>query len=201
MISEVLRTRYPTRQRRSTAAMRGHSRPLRDRAIVFVLLGTGLRRAELVNLDLAQVEPADPEKLRQARAARLVGVRGNGRTTRTFFLGQDARTALADYLTGERLHPVGRTTCARGDRLQGMRHVLRNTGLLLSTLTLAATAASIATAGAAASQNPPRGCASTEAYGSGKSAWAKATVCFTEEEKWHVYGPTTTELSVPRVVR
>lgn len=74
-----------------------------------------------------------------------------------------------------------------------MRHVLRNTGLLLSTLTLAATAASIATADAAASQNPPRGCASTEAYGSGKSAWAKATVCFTEEEKWHVYGPTTTE--------
>jgi len=35
----------------------GHSRPLRDRAIVHVLLSTGLRREELVTLDLAQVSP------------------------------------------------------------------------------------------------------------------------------------------------
>jgi len=78
------------------------ARPLRDRAIVFVLLGAGLRRAELVDLNLAQVEPADPEKLCRARAAKPVGVRGRGRTTRTVFLGQDARTALADYLQSER---------------------------------------------------------------------------------------------------
>jgi integrase len=83
-------------------AVHRHARPLRDRAIVFVLLGTGLRRAELVNLDLAQVEPADPQLLRRARSAKLTGVRGKGRTMRTVFLGQDARTALADYLESER---------------------------------------------------------------------------------------------------
>jgi site-specific recombinase XerD len=79
-----------------------HARPLRDRAIVFTILGTGLRRAEIVNLDLAQVEPSDPKRLRAARSAKLTGVRGKGRTTRTVFLGQDARTALADYLETER---------------------------------------------------------------------------------------------------
>lgn len=84
------------------AAVHRHARPLRDRAIVFVLLGTGLRRAEIVNLDLGQVEPSEPERLRRARSAKLIGVRGKGRTTRTVFLGQDARTALADYLESER---------------------------------------------------------------------------------------------------
>jgi hypothetical protein len=74
-----------------------------------------------------------------------------------------------------------------------MRHVLRNTGLLLSTLTLAATAASISAADAAVSQNPPKGCASTEGYGNGESVWAKATVCFTEREKPGLYGGQTLE--------
>jgi integrase len=85
-----------------TPTVHRHARPLRDRAIVFTILGTGLRRAEIVNLDLAQVQPADPERLRAARSAKLTGVRGKGRTTRTVFLGQDARTALADYLESER---------------------------------------------------------------------------------------------------
>lgn len=34
--------------------------PLRDKAIVHVLFGVGLRRAELVGLDLAQLEPSTP---------------------------------------------------------------------------------------------------------------------------------------------
>ena len=75
-----------------------HARPLRDRAIVHLLLGTGLRRAEVAGLDLAQLTPRDPNALRQARRARLTGVRGKGRTSRTVFLGLDTRTALADYL-------------------------------------------------------------------------------------------------------
>ncbi|HEV2636460.1 MAG TPA: tyrosine-type recombinase/integrase [Actinocrinis sp.] len=78
------------------------ARPLRDRAIVFVILGTGLCRAEITGLDLAHVEPRDPDKLRRARSAKLTGVRGKVRTLRTVFLGQDARTALADYLDHER---------------------------------------------------------------------------------------------------
>ena len=85
-----------------TPTVHRHARPLRDRAIMFTILGTGLRRAEIVNLDLTQVQPADPERLRAARSAKLTGVRGKGRTTRTVFLGQDARTALADYLESER---------------------------------------------------------------------------------------------------
>ena len=83
--------------------LHGHSRPVRDRAIVFLLLSTGLRRLELVLLDLDQVQPARPAQLRAARRARIVGVRGKGKTQRTVFLSVDARRALADYLEEERL--------------------------------------------------------------------------------------------------
>jgi site-specific recombinase XerD len=38
-----------------TTLVQAHGRPWRDRAIVYVLLSTGLRREELVNLDLDQV--------------------------------------------------------------------------------------------------------------------------------------------------
>ena len=80
----------------------GHSRPIRDRAIVFLLLSTGLRRQELVLLDVDQVQPSQPALLRSARRARIVGVRGKGKTQRTVFLSIDARRALADYLKVER---------------------------------------------------------------------------------------------------
>ncbi len=79
-----------------------HSRPLRDRAIIHVLLSTGLRREELVTLDLVQVSPRDPGLLREAKRARLVGVAGKGGTTRTVFLSADARTAVAEYVELER---------------------------------------------------------------------------------------------------
>ena len=79
-----------------------HARPWRDRAIVYVMLSTGLRRAELVALDMDQVTPPDFARLRTARRARLVGVRGKGGTQRTVFLSADARGALADYLHRER---------------------------------------------------------------------------------------------------
>jgi integrase len=83
-------------------AVHRHARPLRDRAIVHLMLGTGLRRAEVAGLDLAQIEPGDPIELRRVKKARLVGVRGKGRTSRTVFLGLDVRGALADYLEHER---------------------------------------------------------------------------------------------------
>jgi site-specific recombinase XerC len=83
-------------------AIHGHARPLRDRAIVHVLFAAGLRRAELVGLDLVQLEPRTPTELRRVHKVRLTGVRGKGRTMRTVFLGSDARTALADYLEHER---------------------------------------------------------------------------------------------------
>lgn len=92
--------------------VRAHGRPWRDRAIVFVLLSTGLRREELVRLDLDQVEPHTPAELRLARRVRLTRVQGKGRTERTVFLSADARTALADYLERERPRDTGETATA-----------------------------------------------------------------------------------------
>lgn len=83
------------------APLGARSRPLRDRAIIFFLLSTGLRRSELVGLDRKQLEPSDPEGLRHARVARVRGVQGKRRSQRTVFLSRDARHALADYLEEE----------------------------------------------------------------------------------------------------
>ena len=82
----------------------GHARgrPVRDRAIVLVLLSTGLRREELVTLDLGQVQPNDPKKLRATRLVRVRGVKGKGGTERNVFLSKNAREALAEYLEIER---------------------------------------------------------------------------------------------------
>jgi integrase len=79
-----------------------HARPRRDKAIMHVLFGAGLRRSELTGLDLAQLQPGTPAELRRVKKARLTAVRGKGRTQRTVFLGLDARAALADYLEHER---------------------------------------------------------------------------------------------------
>lgn len=89
------------------APVRAHGRPWRDRAIVYVLLSTGLRREELLNLNLEQLVPNSVDGLRQARQGRLTGVQGKGGTERTVFLSADARLALADYLEKERLRDAG----------------------------------------------------------------------------------------------
>jgi integrase len=81
--------------------LRTHARPWRDRAIVFVLLSTGLRREELVKLNLDQVSPHTPAALRQVKRARIQEVQGKGKTQRDVFLSSDARQALADYLEKE----------------------------------------------------------------------------------------------------
>jgi len=80
--------------------VRSTGRPLRDWAIVYVLLSTGLRREELVNVDLDQVSPSTPAELRRVRQGRITRVQG--KTERTVFLSADARAALADYLEQER---------------------------------------------------------------------------------------------------
>lgn len=90
------------RRQKDKHKTKAHGRPWRDRAIVYVLLSTGLRREELVRLDLDQIEPSRPEELRKARSARITNVRGKGKTERTVFLSIDARAALADYLERER---------------------------------------------------------------------------------------------------
>jgi site-specific recombinase XerD len=85
-----------------TVPVQAHGRPWRDRAIVYVLLSTGLRREELVSLDVDQIEPSTPKALRTVRRARITRVKGKGKTERTVFLSADARMALADYLEKER---------------------------------------------------------------------------------------------------
>jgi integrase len=94
------------------ARPRAYTRPWRDRAIILVLLSTGLRREELVNLDLVQVEPSDPAELRNARRARIRRVRGKVKSEREVWLSQDGRTALADYLEQERAGDAGEETTA-----------------------------------------------------------------------------------------
>jgi integrase len=96
----------------SAASVRATGRPWRDRAIIFVLLSTGLRREELVRLDREQLEPNTAAALRLARRARLTRVRGKGQTERTVFLSADARAALADYLDRERHRDAGDTAAA-----------------------------------------------------------------------------------------
>jgi integrase len=94
------------------APVRAHGRPWRDRAIVYVLLSTGLRREELLNLDLNQLVPNSVVGLRQARQGRLTGVQGKGGSERTVFLSADARQALAGYLEKERPRDAGEGTLA-----------------------------------------------------------------------------------------
>jgi integrase/recombinase XerC len=46
---------------------------LRDRAIVYLLLCTGLRREELVTLDLDRIRPNAPTALRAAKTTKITG--------------------------------------------------------------------------------------------------------------------------------
>ncbi len=89
-------------RRQTGHQVQAHARPWRDRAIVYLLLSTGLRREEVIRLDLDQVEPQTPEALRTARKAKITRVKGKGKTERTVFVSVDARNALADYLERER---------------------------------------------------------------------------------------------------
>jgi len=98
--------------RNGAVPVRATGRPLRDRAMVYVLLSTGLRREELIRLDLDQISPNTPATLRQARQGRIARVQGKGKTERTVFLSNDARLALADYLERERPRDVGPSTTA-----------------------------------------------------------------------------------------
>jgi integrase/recombinase XerD len=69
---------------------------LRDRALLEVLYGTGARVSEVVGLNLGDVADAVDE-----RGVPLVRVLGKGDKERVVPLGQLARLALADWLSGE----------------------------------------------------------------------------------------------------
>jgi len=96
----------------AAAPLHAHGRPWRDRAMIYVFLSTGLRREELLNLDLDQLAPQTVAGLRQARQGRIRSVKGKGGTERTVFLSADARQALADYFEKERPRDAGNGTPA-----------------------------------------------------------------------------------------
>jgi integrase len=106
-LCDRLPTFYQRKGRRWSARpdarpLRANARPFRDRAIVFVLLSTGIRREELVSLNLEQLQPNTPDALRRVRRAALTGIAGKNKSQRDVFLSSDARLALADYLERER---------------------------------------------------------------------------------------------------
>src|SRR5690606_3949793 len=72
-------------------------RSRRDRAIILLLLDTGLRRAGCAPLPLATL----------ARAARTVRARAKARRARVVALGSRDTRALARYLRARREHPAG----------------------------------------------------------------------------------------------
>lgn len=78
------------------------SRPLRNRAIVYLFLSTGLRREELTKLNINQLIPSDLEQLRRYEEPKIIRVRGKGKTERTVYLSSDAKRALLEYLEEER---------------------------------------------------------------------------------------------------
>ncbi|MFC5402274.1 tyrosine-type recombinase/integrase [Cohnella soli] len=81
---------------------RKNARPYRDRAIIYVLLDSGLRRHELTGVDLVQLIPYDVEQLKNARRVKLIRVRGKRKTERTVYLSAEGRSAVVDYLEKER---------------------------------------------------------------------------------------------------
>jgi hypothetical protein len=60
--------------------VRATGRPLRDRAIVYILLSTRPRREEQINVDLDQICPNTPVELKRARQGRITRVQGKGKT-------------------------------------------------------------------------------------------------------------------------
>lgn len=109
--------------------LKDSSRPLRNRAIVYVFLSTGIRREELTKLNLDQLVPSNISELRKSENPKIVKVRGKGKTERTVYLSSDAKKALIEYLEEERqkdvtpgatalfLSPVGRNNRKPDGRL------------------------------------------------------------------------------------
>ena len=87
---------------REAAALLAHAPTPRDRAQLAVFLGAGLRVAELVGLDLADVQ-------REGEASALWVRRGKGGTSRTVPIREDATALLAAYLAAS-----GRTWASPG---------------------------------------------------------------------------------------
>ncbi len=88
----------------------GGRTPLRDRALLEVLYAAGLRAAEIVSVDLADIDFQES----------TVIVRGKGNKQRLALFGSTAKGALLDYIASERVKPETSDplfTNAKGRRL------------------------------------------------------------------------------------
>ena len=88
------RKRYRTGER----PRRTGYRPYRNRAIVYTLMETGMRRAAVTRLDRAQVDLA---------GRRLMAVEKGG-ATHTYQISREGAQAIADYLVHERMQDAAR---------------------------------------------------------------------------------------------
>lgn len=87
------RSRDRTRHRRlADRPRRKGYRPYRNRAMVYLLIESGMRRAAVVEVDLADVD----------LAAGAVGVREKGGVRHLYQVGREGLAALRDYLDHER---------------------------------------------------------------------------------------------------
>lgn len=106
---------------------------LRDRAILELIYGAGLRVSEAVSLDLGHISDEDPA-LASGEPILLVRVlHGKGRKDRLVPAGAKAKAALSEYLSvrhilahpaTENIHPSALFLSVRGQRL-GVREVRR----------------------------------------------------------------------------
>ena len=69
--------------------------PLRDRALLEMIYSAGLRASEVVSLDMQDVVTSDNSLI----------VRGKGSKDRVVLFGQTCRSAILDYISGERTPP------------------------------------------------------------------------------------------------
>lgn len=95
---------------------------LREQALLELLYGAGLRAAEAVGIDVADLD----------LDARLVRVRGKGGRERVVPFGQKARAALARYLAEGRPHLAGSDTAALFVNRRGTRLSVRAVGRILA---------------------------------------------------------------------
>ncbi len=79
---------------------------MRDRAILELLYGCGLRITELVNTDISSLD----------REERLLKVRGKGARERIIPVGRAAARAVEDYISGSRPHLLARSKKDQGRR-------------------------------------------------------------------------------------
>jgi site-specific recombinase XerD len=86
------RSKYHSRYRKGERPTHKNYRPFRNRAIIYALIETGMRRAAVTNLGLANVDWKQ----------RALSVEEKGGRTHSYSISREGIEALRDYVEGER---------------------------------------------------------------------------------------------------